>query len=306
MKSIRWIKKDLKVNFLNIKNIATIISIVALISSIFFILFKNLNFGIDFKGGTLIELRSTDNKINVSSLRDNLNSMNLGDVSVKNFGNETDFLIKFEINNNKNIIEEIKANLDKSFGNTFDFRRVENVGPKVSAELLKSGVIAIAVALTLMLIYIWIRFEWQFSLGAILALFHDVLVTLGLFSLLGLEINLSIIAAVSTIVGYSMNDTVVIFDRVRENLRKYSDIKIYDLTNISINETLSRTLITSITTLLALLSIFFFGGEILKGFSLAMIFGVIFGTYSSIYIANTVLVRLRVSQKTVLREDESS
>ncbi len=283
-----------------------ILSISLVVISLFLLTFKGLNFGIDFKGGTLIELRSTDSKINVSSLRDNLNSMNLGDVSVKNFGNETDFLIKFEINNNKNIIEEIKSNLDKSFGNTFDFRRVENVGPKVSAELLKSGVIAIVVALTLMLIYIWIRFEWQFSLGAILALFHDVLVTLGLFSLLGLEINLSIIAAVLTIVGYSMNDTVVIFDRVRENLRKYSDIKIYDLTNISINETLSRTLITSITTLLALLSIFFFGGEILKGFSLAMIFGVIFGTYSSIYIANTVLVRLRVSQKTVLREDESS
>ncbi len=283
-----------------------ILSISLVVISLFLLTFKGLNFGIDFKGGTLIELRSTDSKINVSSLRDNLNSMNLGDVSVKNFGNETDFLIKFEINNNKNIIEEIKSNLDKSFGNTFDFRRVENVGPKVSAELLKSGVIAIVVALTLMLIYIWIRFEWQFSLGAILALFHDVLVTLGLFSLLGLEINLSIIAAVLTIVGYSMNDTVVIFDRVRENLRKYSDIKIYDLTNISINETLSRTLITSITTLLALLSIFFFGGEILKGFSLAMIFGVIFGTYSSIYIANTVLVRLRVSQKTVLREDENS
>ena len=283
-----------------------ILSISLVVISLFLLTFKGLNFGIDFKGGTLIELRSTDSKINVSSLRDNLNSMNLGDVSVKNFGNETDFLIKFEINNNKNIIEEIKSNLDKSFGNTFDFRRVENVGQKVSAELLKSGVIAIAVALTLMLIYIWIRFEWQFSLGAILALFHDVLVTLGLFSLLGLEINLSIIAAVLTIVGYSMNDTVVIFDRVRENLRKYSDIKIYDLTNISINETLSRTLITSITTLLALLSIFFFGGEILKGFSLAMIFGVIFGTYSSIYIANTVLVRLRVSQKTVLREDESN
>jgi len=283
-----------------------ILSISLVVISLFLLTFKGLNFGIDFKGGTLIELRSTYSKINVSSLRDNLNSMNLGDVSVKNFGNETDFLIKFEVNNNKNIIEEIRANLDKSFGNTFDFRRVENVGPKVSAELLKSGVIAIAVALTLMLIYIWIRFEWQFSLGAILALFHDVLVTLGLFSLLGFEINLSIIAAVLTIVGYSMNDTVVIFDRVRENLRKYSDIKIYDLTNISINETLSRTLITSITTLLALLSIFFFGGEILKGFSLAMIFGVIFGTYSSIYIANTVLVRLRVSQKTVLREDEST
>ena len=283
-----------------------ILSLSLVIISLLLLLFKGLNFGIDFKGGTLIELRSTDSKINVSSLRDNMSQMNLGDISVKNFGNENDFLIKFENNENKNVIEEIKTNLDKSFGNNFNFRRVENVGPKVSAELLKSGVIAISVALGLMLIYIWIRFEWQFSLGAIMALFHDVIVTLGLFSLLGLEINLSIIAAVLTIVGYSMNDTVVIFDRVRENLRKYSDIKIFELTNISINETLSRTLITSITTLLALLSIFFFGGEVLKGFSLAMIFGVIFGTYSSIYIANTVLVRLNVSQKTVVRGDDKS
>ena len=283
-----------------------ILSVSLVVVSLFFLIFKGLNFGIDFKGGTLIELRSNDKKINVSSLRDNLSQMNLGDISVKKFGNETDFLIKFENNENKNVIEEIKKNLDKSFGNNFNFRRVENVGPKVSAELLRSGVIAISVALALMLIYIWIRFEWQFSLGAILALFHDVIVTLGLFSLLGLEINLSIIAAVLTIVGYSMNDTVVIFDRVRENLRKYADIKIFELTNISINETLSRTLITSITTLLALLSIFFFGGEILKGFSLAMIFGVIFGTYSSIYIANTVLVRLNVSQKTILKDDDKN
>ena len=281
-----------------------ILSVSLVFLSLMLLIFKGLNFGIDFKGGTLIELRSSDSKINTSSLRDNLSQMNLGDVSVKNFGNETDFLIKFESNNNKKIIEEIKINLDKSYGNTFNFRRVENVGPKVSDELLKSGIIAISVALILMLIYIWIRFEWQFSLGAILALFHDVIVTLGLFSLLGLEINLSIIAAVLTIVGYSMNDTVVIFDRVRENLRKYSDIKIFELTNISINETLSRTLITSVTTLLALLSIFFFGGEILRGFSLAMIFGVIFGTYSSIYIANTILVRLNVSQKTILKDDE--
>ncbi len=283
-----------------------LLSVTFVILSLILLSFKGLNFGIDFKGGTLIELRSNDTKINVTSLRDNLKNMNLGDISVKNFGNETDFLIKFENDENKNVIEKIKLELDKSFGNVFNFRRVENVGPKVSAELLKSGIIAISLALTLMLFYIWIRFEWQFSLGAILALFHDVIVTLGLFSLLGLEINLSIIAAVLTIVGYSMNDTVVIYDRVRENLKKYSDIKIYELTNISINETLSRTLITSITTLLALLSIFFFGGEILKGFSLAMIFGVIFGTYSSIYIANTVLVRLKVSQKTVLKEDEKN
>ncbi len=282
-----------------------IISLILVIVSLVFLIFKGLNFGIDFKGGTLIELRSTDDKISVSSLRDNLNQIDLGDVSVKKFGNDQDYLIKFENKNNKkNIIDEIRFNLDKSFGNNFDFRRVENVGPKVSAELLRSGIIAISVSLAIMLIYIWIRFEWQFSLGAIVALFHDVIITLGLFSLLNLEINLSIIAAVLTIVGYSMNDTVVIFDRVRENLRKYSDIKIFELTNISINETLSRTLITSVTTLLALFSIFFFGGEILKGFSLAMIFGVIFGTYSSIYIANTILVRLNVSQKTVLKEDK--
>jgi preprotein translocase subunit SecF len=284
-----------------------IISLILVILSLGLLTFKGLNYGIDFKGGTLIELRSSDNNINVSNLRDNLNQMDLGDVSVKKFGNDQDYLIKFENkNDSKNIIEEIRSNLDKSFGNNFDFRRVENVGPKVSAELLKSGVIAISISLALMLIYIWIRFEWQFSLGAIIALFHDVIITLGLFSLLSLEINLSIIAAILTIVGYSMNDTVVIFDRVRENLRKYSDIKIFELTNISINETLSRTLITSITTLLALFSIFFFGGEILKGFSLAMIFGVIFGTYSSIYIANTVLVRLNVSQKTILKEEEEN
>jgi len=284
-----------------------IVSTLLITVSLILLIFKGLNFGIDFKGGTLIELRSTDTKINVTTLRDKFSQMNLGDISVKKFGNNIDYLIKFENKDNKkNIIEEIKKNLDKSFGNNFNFRRVENVGPKVSAELLKSGIIAISVSLAVMLFYIWIRFEWQFSFGAILALFHDVIVTLGVFSLFSLEINLSIIAAVLTIVGYSMNDTVVIFDRVRENLRKYSDIKIFELTNISINETLSRTIITSVTTLLALLAIYFFGGEILKGFSLAMILGVIFGTYSSIYIANTVLVRLKVSQKTVLREDDNN
>ena len=282
----------------------SIISFLLIILSIGLLMFKGLNYGIDFKGGTLIELRSTDSKINVSSLRDSLSQMNLGDVSVKKFGNDQDYLIKFEINDEKNnVIESIKNNFEKSFGNNFNFRRVENVGPKVSSELLRSGIIAISLSLAVMLIYIWIRFEWQFSLGAIVALFHDVIVTLGMFSLLSLEINLSIIAAVLTIVGYSMNDTVVIFDRLRENLRKYSDIKIYELSNISINETLSRTLLTSITTLLALLAIYFFGGEILRGFSFAMILGVVFGTYSSIYIANTILVKLNVTQKAVLREE---
>ncbi len=282
-----------------------IVSLILIIFSIILLLFKGLNYGVDFKGGTLIEIRTDQATSKVSLIRDSFNQMNLGDVSVKNFGNETDYIVKFEKQNSKDpeFINNIKVKLSGSIGKV-DFRRVENVGPKVSAELLKSGIIAIALSLAAMLLYIWIRFEWQFSLGAIIALFHDVIITLGLFSLFSLEINLSIVAAVLTIVGYSMNDTVVIFDRVRENLKKYADIKIFELTNISINETLSRTIITSITTLLALLSIYLFGGEILKGFSLAMILGVIFGTYSSIYIANPILVMLKVSQKTIIKEEK--
>ena len=282
-----------------------ILSILLIVISLLLLIFKGLNYGIDFKGGTLIELRSTDSKINVSSLRDKFSQMNLGDISVKKFGNDSDFLIKFENKDNKkNIIEEIKANLDQSFVNNYDFRRVENVGPKVSAELLKSGVIAISLSLAIMLIYIWVRFEWQFSLGAILALFHDVIVTLGVFSLFSFEINLSIIAAVLTIVGYSMNDTVVIYDRIRENLGKFHKLDISDISNLSINETLARTIITSLTTLLALFSIFILGGEILRGFSFAMILGVLIGTYSSIFVASPILKYFKVSYKTIEKEEE--
>ena len=295
-----------RINFNKYFKIFNIFSVSLMLISIVLLLFKGLNYGVDFKGGTLIELRATDQQITIFQLRKSFLNMNLGDVNVKEFGKNNDFLIKFEKkeNDNKNLISEIKENLNKSIGPGYNFRRVENVGPKVSAELLKSGVIAICLSLVAMLIYIWIRFEWQFSLGAIFALFHDVILTLGVFSLFSFEINLSIVAAVLTIVGYSMNDTVVIFDRVRENLKKFSDIKIFDLTNKSINETLSRTIITSVTTLLALVSIYIFGGHILKGFSLAMILGVIFGTYSSIYIANPVLILLNVTQKTILKEDK--
>ena len=284
-----------------------LVSTFLIIISVLLLFFKGLNYGVDFKGGTLIELRANDSQINIFKLRQSLLNMNIGDVNVKQFGNQNDYLIKIEKKNDNspNFIQEIKDDLIKSIGSGFNFRRVENVGPKVSAELLKSGIIAIGLSLVAMLLYIWIRFEWQFSLGAILALLHDVIITLGVFSFFNFEINLSIVAAVLTIVGYSMNDTVVIFDRVRENLKKFSDIKIFDLTNISINETLSRTIITSITTLLALLSIYFLGGEILKGFSLAMILGVVFGTYSSIYIANPILVLLNVSQGTILKEDKN-
>jgi len=294
------------INFNKFYKTFNIVSSSLVLISLVLLLFKGLNFGVDFKGGTLIEIRTSSNTADITKIRDSFNQMNLGDVSVKQFGDERDYIVKFEKRNSNDpsFVENIKTKLSSSIGNDFDFRRVENVGPKVSAELLRSGVIAILLSLTAMLFYIWIRFEWQFSLGAILALFHDVIITLGFFSLFSLEINLSIVAAVLTIVGYSMNDTVVIYDRVRENLKKYSDIKIFELTNISINETLSRTIITSITTLLALFSIFFFGGQILKGFSLAMILGVFFGTYSSIYIANPILVYLKVSQKTVLKENK--
>jgi preprotein translocase subunit SecF len=291
------------IKFINYFRIFNFLSLILIIISIGSIIYKGLNFGVDFKGGTLIELRVENTEIGIGDLRQSFLKMNLGDVNVKKFGKVNDFLIKFEGNdkNKENFVEDIKIQLSKDIGNNFSFRRVEDVGPKVSGELLKSGLIAIVLSLSAMLIYIWIRFEWQFSLGAIIALIHDVIVTIGFFSILEFEINLSIVAAVLTIVGYSMNDTVVIFDRVRENLKKYTSKTINEISNLSINETLSRTIITSLTTLLALLSIFFFGGEILKGFSFAMILGVIFGTYSSIFIANPILIKLNVNQKSVLK-----
>ena len=296
-----------KINFASYFSKANLLSIILIILSFLIIIFKGLNYGIDFKGGTLIELRSEKKDINISEIRSSLNLMKLGDVSVKEFGKKGDFLIKVEekFNDNKEVSEKIKTNLQQSLNTEIDFRRVENVGPKVSQELLKNGIIAISLSLAAMLFYIWIRFEWQFSLGSILALFHDVIITIGIFSLLSFEINLSIIAAVLTIVGYSMNDTVVIYDRIRENLFKFNNIHISEIANISINETLSRTIITSITTLLALLSIYLLGGEILRGFSFAMILGVIIGTYSSMFVASPVLKFLKVSFKTLEKDDEN-
>ena len=293
-------------NFINYFKKLNFVSLILVLSSLFFILFKGLNYGIDFKGGTLVEVRVQNDDIRVSDIRDSLNRLNLGDVNVKNFGEKKDFLIKIEkkLNNNDSLISEIKTSLDQDLNEEVNYRRVESVGPKVSAELLKSGVISIGLALLMMLFYIWFRFEWQFSLGSIIALFHDVIITLGIFSILSLEINLSIIAAVLTIVGYSMNDTVVIYDRIRENLNKYTKLNISELSNLSINETLSRTIITSLTTLLALFSIFILGGEILRGFSFAMILGVLIGTYSSIFVATPVLKFFKVSYKTLEKKEE--
>jgi len=295
-----------KINFSKYFKSANIFSLLAVIISILFLFFKGLNYGVDFKGGTLLEIRIENKNIQIQDLRSSLSMPELGDVNVKQFGKEGDFLIKFEknANENKKFILDLKNTVSKKIGSAVNFRRVETVGPKVSSELLKQGLTAIALALGAMLFYIWIRFEWQFSLGAIVALVHDVVITLGIFSVLSFEVNLSIVAAVLTIVGYSMNDTVVIFDRIRENLLKYSRIKMNEIADISVNETLSRTVITSLTTLLALFSIFILGGEILKGFSFAMILGVVIGTYSSIYVASPVLNFFKVSQKTLLKDDD--
>ena len=295
-------------NFVGSFKISNLSSLFLVLASLILIFFKGLNFGIDFKGGTLIELRTDSKTIGIADIRSSFSNINLGDLNVKQFGKEGDYLIKFEKKNfdDKNNIKTIKENVKNKLQTDVNFRRVENVGPKVSAELLNSGLLAITLALGAMLFYIWVRFEWQFSIGSILAIFHDVLITIGLFSLLSLEINLSIVAAVLTIVGYSMNDTVVIYDRIRENLSKFSSSKIEEITNTSINETLSRTIITSLTTLLALISIFVLGGEILRGFALAMIIGVIIGTYSSIFVASPILKYLNVSYKTIAKDQENN
>jgi preprotein translocase subunit SecF len=299
------ISKDIK--FSRFYKKLNILSLILVFFSILILSFKGLNLGVDFKGGTLIELRVENSTIKISEIRQSFLNMNLGDVNVKKFGKVNDYLIKIENTNSQNegFINSIKEKLISDLGQTINFRRVENVGPKVSNELLKAGLLAISLSLAAMLFYIWIRFEWQFSLGAVIALIHDVIITIGIFSLLSYEINLSIVAAVLTIVGYSMNDTVVIFDRIRENLKKYTKISIRDISNISTNETLSRTLITSTTTLLALLAIYIFGGSILRGFSFAMIAGVIVGTYSSIFVATPILNYTNVSSKSVLKEDNN-
>ena len=299
-------KTKKRIDFNKHFKIAHIFSTCAIIFCLSIFFLKGLNLGIDFKGGTLIEIRSESGDINIKDLRSSISNLDIGDVSVKNFGSKQDFIIKLELSKNKNSenVNLIKNKISSYFNDQVSFRRVENVGPKVSNELINSGILAIALSLSAMLIYIWIRFEWQFSLAAILALLHDVIFTLGIFSLFSYEINLSIVAAILTIVGYSMNDTVVIFDRIRENLRKYNHFNIIEISNISINETLSRTIITSLTTLLALFSIYFVGGEILKGFSFAMIVGVIIGTFSSIFVATPFLKFTNVTQKTVNKEEK--
>jgi len=286
---------DKTYNFLKYKTLFISISLILFLSSVFFFAFKGLNYGVDFKGGTVIEMKF-DNTFSSDRLRNSLNKLNLGDVKVKEFGSNIEFLATIEKKGDNNFISTIKNHLEKDLSQTINFRRVEVVGSKISEELTKAGIYSVVIALLLMLFYIWVRFEWQFSLGAIIALVHDVIITIGAFSVVGYEFGLSIVAAVLTIVGYSMNDTVVIYDRIREYLKKDDQKDLQELINESLNSTLSRTLKTSLTTLLALVSIYFFGGEILKGFSFALIWGVLIGTYSSIFVAAPVLIYFNVKR----------
>ena len=297
MKPIKIIKLDTSVNFLSKTKLFISLSSFLVIASIFLLFSRGLNFGIDFNGGTLIEVQKISGSADVSEMRVRLGQLDLGNIQLQEFGKKTDLLIRVEqLSDKEGDQQAVITKISETVGMDYKIRRIEVVGPKVSAELIKKGIIAVISAVISVLIYIWFRFEWQFGIGAIFALVHDIMITIGVFSLLQLEFNLSIIAALLTIVGYSLNDTVVIYDRIREELRKYKKMPIMELINQALNLTLSRTLMTSITTLLALISLYLFGGEVIKGFTFAMIWGVLIGTYSSIFIASPVLIGLNIKR----------
>ena len=304
IKPIKLIKIDTHINFLSKAKILITFSIILMMISLVFLFVRGLNYGIDFKGGTLIEVQKTSGLADVASVRLSLKSLDLGNIQLQEFGKETDLLIRVEqMDDREGEQQKIIKAISNAISSEYTIRRVEVVGPKVSAELIRKGVIAVFSAIFSVLIYIWFRFEWQFSIGAISALVHDIIITIGVFSLLQLEFNLSIIAALLTIVGYSLNDTVVIYDRIREELRKYKKMPLFELVNQALNLTLSRTLMTSITTLLALISLYLFGGEVIKGFTFAMIWGVLIGTYSSIFIASPILIKLNVKRDWSKKDD---
>ncbi|MDX1485344.1 MAG: protein translocase subunit SecF [Alphaproteobacteria bacterium] len=292
---IRLLPPDTKIDFIGRRMIAFVFSALLMVLSIGFFAVQGLNYGIDFKGGILMEVR-TPGPADIDSLRNKLSGLGLGEVALQEFGQATDVLIRIErqAGGEKGqmlAVEKVKTALGKDVAS---YRRTEFVGPKVGGELIQAGVIAVTLSLIAIMIYVWFRFEWQFSIGAVVALTHDVIATIGIFSVLGLEFNLATVAAILTIAGYSINDTVVVFDRIRENLRKFKAMPTEDLLNLSVNQTLSRTLLTSITTLLALVAIFFFGGAVIKDFSFALIWGVLVGTYSSIFVAAPVVMMLNI------------
>lgn len=307
---IKYLPAEPKFRFMAYRNWAFPLSIVMMVVSLGVFGALGLNLGIDFRGGTVIEIRTLDGPADVSGIRTQLNQLQFGDVEVQSFGNDTDVLIRIEQQPGGDraqqvVVEQVRAELGDQ---AIEYRRFEVVGPRVSGELAIAGVVAVIAALAAILVYIWFRFEWQFAIGAIVATLHDVVLTLGLFAVTGLEFNLSSIAAILTIVGYSLNDTVVVYDRVRENLRRFKKMLIDDLLDLSVNSMLSRTIMTSVTTLIALGSLFIFGGEIIRSFTAAMIWGVLVGTYSSIFVAGPVLVylKLRPNSGKAVREGETT
>ncbi|PKQ06420.1 MAG: protein translocase subunit SecF [Alphaproteobacteria bacterium HGW-Alphaproteobacteria-11] len=298
MRHLKLISDDTHIPFVRFRHVAVAFSLAVIVASVVLFFGRGLNFGIDFKGGIMIEI-ATDGPADLTQLRATMGGLGLGEVQIQEFGQADDVLIRIPSPAeggeaaSQEVVNAVRAALDDV---VVEYRRVEVVGPQVSGELVQSGVIAVVLAMALMLIYIWFRFEWQFSLGAIVSLVHDVFATIGILCILQIEFNLQMIAAILTIVGYSMNDTVIVYDRVRENLRKYKKMDLAELVDLSINQTLSRTVITSGTTLLALLALFVFGGEVLRGFTFAMIFGILVGTYSSIFIAAPVILAVGVSR----------
>ena len=296
MSALNLIPANINLSFIPKRKMFMAFSALLVAASVFMFLSKGLNYGIDFKGGIMLEVR-TEKAANIAGLRTTLGDLGLGEVSLQEFGQPTDVLIRIQRQDGGEKAQQEAVNTIKAaLGSSVEYRRTEFVGPKVSDELFWDGLTAVGLAVLAILMYIWFRFEWQFGLGAVVALSHDVITTIGIFALMGFEFNLSTVAAVLTIAGYSINDTVVVFDRVRENLRKYKKMPFPELLNNSINQTLSRTVITSVTTMLALLALYFLGGEVIRDFSFAMIWGVLIGTYSSIFLAVPILLNLNIKR----------
>lgn len=289
MKLLRLVPVGTRVDAVRYRKPALILSVLLVIASVVLAIYPGLNFGIDFRGGTVIEVR-TEGPADISAMRAQLSSLGLGDVSLQRFGEETDVLIRVQQQPGQEDQSIVIQKVQETLGDAVEYRRTEFVGPTVGEELKEAGFIAVMASLLGIFVYIWFRFEWQFSVGALTALIHDVLATIGLFALTGLEFNLATVAAVLTVAGYSINDTVVIYDRVRENLRRYKRMSMSDLLNLSVSETMSRTVMTSFTTLLALLALAVFGGEVIRGFCIALIWGIVIGTYSTIFVAVPALL----------------
>lgn len=297
MKPLHLVPDDVNVPFLKFRKIFYIVSLVMVLASVGLFVTKGLNFGIDFRGGILLEIK-TDGPADISALRDNLGSLGLGDVSIQEFGEPDDVLIQLQRQDGDEKAQmSALATVTEALGDNVTIRRSELVGPKVGDELKEAGVYSVAISLLLIMVYIWFRFEWQFAVASVVALLHDVLITIGFFVITGVQFDLATLAAVLTVAGYSINDTVVVFDRIREYLRKFRKMEIPDLLDLSINSTLSRTTMTSFTTLLALIALFVFGGEAIRGFTMALIFGIVIGTYSSICVASPLLMVLRLNRK---------